>query len=125
MRRALHARGLRYRVNAKVGAGRSAPRPDVAFTRARVAVFVDGCFWHGCAEHGVKPRSNAEYWEEKIARNIARDRRNDEALRAIGWTVMRIWEHEDPALAADRVALVVRERARRVPLRQSTSRDER
>src|SRR5262245_14469131 len=80
LRSALHRLGLRYRVDLKLGAGRTAPRPDVAFTRARVAVFVDGCFWHGCPDHGVKPRANAEYWTAKVARNKRRDERNDNSL---------------------------------------------
>jgi DNA mismatch endonuclease (patch repair protein) len=75
-----------------------------------VAVFLDGCFWHCCPEHGNRPATNTHYWHAKLARNVARDRRNDEALAEAGWTVMRIWEHELPAEAAARIEGVVRER---------------
>jgi DNA mismatch endonuclease (patch repair protein) len=78
-------------------------RPDIVFTRARVAVFVDGCFWHRCPEHGLAPRSNADYWQTKFAKNVARDLRNNETLAGAGWRVVRVWEHEDPMAAADRV----------------------
>ncbi len=84
-------------------AGRS-PRPDVVFTRRRVAVFVDGCFWHGCPEHAAPPKKNSHYWGPKIARNIERDKEHDERLQAAGWTVVRLWAHEPTAAAADRVA---------------------
>lgn len=83
-------------------------RADVLFTRARVAVFVDGCFWHGCPLHATSPRNNAEWWREKLAGNVRRDRDTDERLRQIGWTSVRIWEHEDMEVAADRVETVVR-----------------
>jgi DNA mismatch endonuclease (patch repair protein) len=82
-------------------------RPDVVFRRARVAVFIDGCFWHGCPVHGTRPRSNTAYWDTKIARNRARDERADTALTAAGWRVVRLWEHEDPADAASAIAAVV------------------
>jgi DNA mismatch endonuclease, patch repair protein len=68
-----------------------------------VAVFVDGCFWHGCPEHGTAPKANAKWWQEKIAANIARDRRTDEALGAEGWLVVRIWEHENVVTAVARI----------------------
>jgi|SRR5581483_2749107 len=104
VRSALHARGLRFRVNLRIGTERSAPRPDIAFTRAKIAVFVDGCFWHGCPEHGLEPRTNASYWSPKLARNRERDREDDEALEHLGWTVIRVWEHADPEEAADEIA---------------------
>jgi DNA mismatch endonuclease (patch repair protein) len=85
-------------------------RPDVVFTRARVAVFCDGCFWHGCPEHGTSPRTNADYWGPKLAGNGQRDQRNDVALRASGWEVIRVWEHEDADEAARRVERVVLDR---------------
>ena len=110
LRSALHRRGLRFRVDLKLGAGRSAPRPDVSFSRAKVAVYIDGCFWHGCPTHGVQPRTNADYWAAKIARNIARDARNTLTLEDEGWVVLRVWEHEDVDEAAERVATVVRDR---------------
>ena len=95
VRRALHARGRRYRVNALLRIGRVRVRPDLVFPRQRVAVFVDGCFWHGCADHGTNPRSNQAYWELKISRNKARDERNTSALTSAGWRVIRVWEHEE------------------------------
>jgi DNA mismatch endonuclease, patch repair protein len=109
LRSALHALGLRYRVNLRIGSGRGASRPDVTFTRARVAVFVDGCFWHRCPEHGVRPRANSEYWDAKVHRNTERDVRNNEELRRAGWQVIRVWEHEPAEHAALRIDLIVRE----------------
>ena len=86
-------------------------RPDVVFPRARVAVFVDGCFWHCCPEHGTSPRANTAYWLPKLKRNVSRDRAVDDAGRA-GWCVLRAWEHEDPAVVADRVENALRNPAR-------------
>jgi len=74
------------------------------FTRKRVAVFVDGCFWHRCPAHATTPARNREFWEGKFAANVERDRDTDDRLRALGWTVIRVWEHESPEHAADRVA---------------------
>lgn len=113
LRSALHRRGLRFRLDRKIGTGRSAPRPDVVFPSEKVAVFLDGCYWHGCAEHGTRPRTNSVYWDAKVARNRARDLRNTAALEGEGWTVIRIWEHELPEVAAARVeAVLSRLRAR-------------
>lgn len=78
-------------------------RPDVVFTRARLAVFVDGCFWHCCPEHGNAPKANTSYWQPKLARNVTRDRLVDAALVAAHWQVLRAWEHEDAEKIADRV----------------------
>ena len=75
-------------------AGELSVRPDVVFTRVRVAVFLDGCFWHGCPVHGTSPRYNVAYWTDKLARNAARDDRVREALESSGWVVLRFWEHE-------------------------------
>jgi DNA mismatch endonuclease (patch repair protein) len=75
-------------------------RPDVVFTRRRVAIFVDGCYWHQCPEHGTSPHANSSYWGPKLERNVARDRDNDYRLREAGWSVIRVWEHEDPGAAA-------------------------
>lgn len=106
LRRALHARGLRYRVHRRpIAAVRR--EADVVFTRARVAVFVDGCFWHGCPEHVTWPKTNPEFWRDKIEANRRRDRDTDERLVAAGWRVVRVWEHEDPATAAARVHAVI------------------
>jgi len=106
IRRALWSLGLRYRVHYPATRGRR--RVDIAFTRTRVAVFVDGCFWHSCPEHGTRPKANAEWWVEKLERNVRRDRETDAELRAAGWIVVRIWEHEDPTAVAERVAAIVR-----------------
>src|ERR1700678_2764360 len=102
---ALHARGLRYRKDFRLDlADGRRVRPDVVFTRRKVAVFVDGCFWHACPDHGSKPKSNEWYWSPKLARNVERDRAADDALAQAGWTVIRLWEHVP---LADAVALVV------------------
>ncbi len=108
IRSLLYRAGLRYRVDYKVGAGRSAPRPDIAFTRQRVAVFIDGCFWHRCPEHSTLPKENRDFWEVKLARNVERDRENDAALDALGWRVLRFWEHASPADVVAMIAVVVR-----------------
>lgn len=104
IRRQLHKAGCRYRVDFPIRIpGRRPIRPDVVFTRARIAVFVDGCFWHGCPEHGTQPRANSRYWRAKIEVNQMRDHEQTAALERYGWTVIRIWEHEDPVRAAARV----------------------
>ncbi|QGN34466.1 DNA mismatch endonuclease Vsr [Microlunatus sp. Gsoil 973] len=107
LRRLLHARGLRYRVDA-VLPGLHRRRADILFPRQKVAVFVDGCFWHSCPEHKTEPKSNAAWWATKLARNVERDRETDMHLAELGWKVVRIWEHEDPGCAADRVVAAVR-----------------
>lgn len=113
LRRALHRRGLRFRVQLKVpGNGRRTI--DIAFTRARLAVYVDGCFWHGCPEHHVLPRANSEWWQWKIDLNRRRDVSTDSELTAAGWAVLRFWEHTDPDEAADSVARVYASRLRDV-----------
>jgi DNA mismatch endonuclease (patch repair protein) len=98
LRSVLHAAGLRFRKDFPIRPddGGRLIRVDLAFTRRRVAVFVDGCFWHGCPSHGTQPRSNPDYWRLKLARNIERDREVDQRLHAAGWTVVRLWEHEHP-----------------------------
>lgn len=109
LRSELHRRGLRFRKDHPIRVeGRRPIRPDVVFTRARVAVFVDGCFWHGCPDHQVIPKSNPDYWIPKLRRNIERDREVDTALKGDGWTVLRFWEHEDPRSAATGVDAAVR-----------------
>lgn len=109
LRRVLHGRGLRYRLQRQplVGVRR---RADLVFGPARVAVMVDGCFWHGCPQHGTTPKANSDWWIAKIRRNVERDRETDELLRAAGWLSLRVWEHEDPVAAADRVERAVRDR---------------
>lgn len=107
LRRILHSRGLRYRLDRPLP-GLPRRRADITFTRQRIAVFVDGCFWHACPEHGTWPKRNDEWWATKIRRNIERDRETDAHLRTYGWTVIRIWEHEAADEAADRVEEVIR-----------------
>lgn len=102
LRRELHALGLRYRVAYPIP-GQRRRTIDIAFTKARVAVFVDGCFWHGCPVHGTRPRSNSEWWQTKLAANRARDRDSDRLLGELGWSVVRIWEHEPVPEASQRV----------------------
>jgi len=102
IRRLVHAQGLRYRVAAK-------PLPDLrrtadmVFRPAKVAVFIDGCYWHGCPEHYVSPKTNQGYWSDKVTGNVARDRDTDQRLAEAGWTVLRFWEHE----SADSCALAI------------------
>lgn len=118
LRSALHRYGLRYRVGVR-------PIPDlrrtadVVFTRARVAVFVDGCYWHGCPEHHRPAKKGAAFWQDKIAGNQARDHETNEALRNAGWLVIRVWEHEDPEQAAEAVAEAVKSRQDLNGVRQS------
>jgi DNA mismatch endonuclease, patch repair protein len=112
LRSELHGRGFRYRVDAAPLAGLRR-RADLVFRGPRVAVFVDGCFWHGCPRHMTWPTANAEWWRAKIERNRARDRDTDRRLEDTGWTVVRVWEHEDPRKAADRVADALRDRGAR------------
>lgn len=102
LRRALHAAGLRFRVVHPVP-GNHRRSIDIAFTRARLAVFVDGCFWHGCPEHGTQPRANSEWWTTKLATNQARDTDTDRLLAEAGWRVVRIWEHEPVEVGLERV----------------------
>jgi DNA mismatch endonuclease (patch repair protein) len=106
IRQLVHAQGLRYRVAAKPlpGLRRTA---DMVFRPARVAVFVDGCYWHGCPEHYVPPKTNSGYWSNKVAGNVARDRDTDRRLSDAGWTVLRFWEHESPDACALQIAAVV------------------
>jgi DNA mismatch endonuclease (patch repair protein) len=109
LRRVLFARGLRYRLQVRV---LSKPRrvADLAFIGARVAVFVDGCFWHGCPVHATWPKNNAEFWRAKILANQQRDLDTNTRLRAEGWEVVRVWAHEEPDLAAARIEEIVRSR---------------
>lgn len=107
LRSELHRHGLRFRTTYRVAAGDLLVRPDLTFVRRRVAVFVDGCFWHRCEAHRTVPASNVAYWAPKLQRNVDRDRRVDSALSDAGWTVARIWEHE---LASDLSSVVARVR---------------
>jgi DNA mismatch endonuclease (patch repair protein) len=107
LRRELYARGLRYRVAYPVP-GQRRRTIDVAFTRVKVAVFVDGCFWHGCPSHGTSPQSNSKWWREKLTANRVRDADTTRALRALGWKVIRVWEHELVVDVADCIERLVR-----------------
>jgi DNA mismatch endonuclease, patch repair protein len=112
LRSLLHRHGMRFRVDHPIPVSQGRPiRPDIVFTRAKVAVFVDGCFWHGCPIHGTTPTTRAEYWIPKIGANRERDARHTQALEAAGWRVIRIWEHEDIVDAAARIARTVHARA--------------
>ena len=113
LRRALHARGMRYRVDFPLPFNRRR-RADIAFLGERVAVMVDGCYWHGCPEHHNRPKRNAAWWDAKIERNRMRDAETDRLLRDAGWLPVRVWEHEHPLEAADRVQAVVVERRQQV-----------
>ena len=95
VRSLLHAAGLRYRVAWPLP-GQRRRTIDIAFTRARLAVYIDGCFWHGCPAHGTAPKANAVWWADKIANNRARDTAATTQLEALGWAVLRFWEHEPP-----------------------------
>jgi DNA mismatch endonuclease (patch repair protein) len=112
LRAALHARGLRYRVHLPILDGGLRVVPDVVFPRARIALFADGCLWHQCPDHGSTPRTNADYWTAKLARNAERDRRVDAALASTGWRVVRVWEHR-LAADADAVAAEIADLVRR------------
>lgn len=103
IRRELHRRGWRYRVDYAPLATDRRRRADIVFTRRRLAVFVDGCFWHQCPTHGTMPRANREWWRDKLDRNVARDRDTDARLREAGWMVVRIWEHEAVDVAVSRI----------------------
>lgn len=100
IRSALHRRGLRFRVDTAPLKG-VRRRADIVLTRVHVAVFIDGCFWHGCPEHFIPPKTNADYWRQKIQRNRDRDKETDRMLADAGWTVLRFWEHEHPSDAAN------------------------
>jgi len=104
LRSALHGMGYRYRKDFRLDLPLRRVRPDIAFTARKVAVFVDGCFWHACPDHGSKPKSNEWYWSPKLQKNVERDRAADAALEQAGWTVVRLWEHVP---LADAVAQVI------------------
>jgi DNA mismatch endonuclease (patch repair protein) len=103
LRSALHGLGMRFRVDYRIETASGAVRPDIVFTRRKVAVFIDGCFWHSCPEHAASPKSNTAYWEPKLRRNTERDTRDTSALVEAGWTVVRIWEHVSVEEAVRRV----------------------
>lgn len=106
VRRLLHAAGLRYRVNVPVP-GLPRRTIDIVFPKAKVAVFLDGCFWHGCPQHATHPKANAEWWREKLDKNMSRDIETTGHLTSEGWTVLRFWEHESVEDVAHRIASAV------------------
>jgi DNA mismatch endonuclease (patch repair protein) len=111
VRRLVHRAGLRYRVAAR-------PHPelrrtaDLVFAGPKVAVFVDGCFWHLCPKHGMRPKSNTDYWDAKLEGNRRRDAEVNAFLKSNGWRVLRFWEHEDPEMAATTIIQTVQSRLR-------------
>jgi DNA mismatch endonuclease (patch repair protein) len=109
LRSALYRRGLRFRLYERPveNLNRNA---DVVFRSTKVAVFIDGCFWHGCPVHGTKAKANAEFWAQKIEQNQQRDRDTTSRLQAAGWIVIRVWEHEDPNEASQRIYDIVMQR---------------
>jgi DNA mismatch endonuclease (patch repair protein) len=111
LRRLLYAAGVRYRVDVSPMSGMRS-RADLVIRRAKVAVFVDGCFWHGCPTHGTWPKANAAWWKAKIEANRDRDRRVDDQLQAAGWTVLRFWEHEPVEEVGERVLATLRRTAK-------------
>lgn len=106
LRRELHRRGLRFRVDRAPAPGIRC-KADIVFGSRRIAVFVDGCFWHACPKHGNLPTANRDWWRAKLDANVARDRRNDQELSEVGWRVLRVWEHEPVLDAADRICAAV------------------
>lgn len=111
LRSELHRRGLRFRKDYRIDLPTRKVRADIVFTRIRLAIFVDGCYWHQCPEHGTMPKANADYWVPKLARNVSRDKEVTGALESAGWEVIRIWEHVPAPDAARLVAEAVRARA--------------
>lgn len=109
LRRILHSQGLRYRVHRAPVAGLRR-RADIVFVGVKVAVFLDGCFWHLCPDHGHIPLTNHDYWEPKLLRNVQRDRDTDTRLAKEGWASIRIWEHQDPETASLEIAKLVHSR---------------
>jgi DNA mismatch endonuclease (patch repair protein) len=107
LRKELFRRGLRYRVHVRHGRCTI----DIAFPKARVAVLCDSCFWHCCPQHATFPKNNREWWKAKLDQNVDRDRRLRKALRDDGWAVLRVWEHEAPAKAAERIVFLLSRRA--------------
>lgn len=109
LRSELHKRGLRYRVDVRPIKNLNR-RADIVFRFAKIAIFVDGCFWHGCPKHGTQAKSNAEFWENKIKRNRERDEETNQLLKKAGWKVIRVWEHENPEKASAKIQKIVLKR---------------
>ncbi|MFF5841922.1 very short patch repair endonuclease [Streptomyces massasporeus] len=119
VRRLLHAAGFRYRVNVSVP-GLPRRTIDIVFPKTKIAVFLDGCFWHGCPQHATHPKANAEWWRAKLEKNMTRDVETTEHLVAQGWTVLRFWEHEPVSGVAQHIAMIV-ESKRQGPNSPSTA----
>ncbi|MFR9728104.1 very short patch repair endonuclease [Saccharopolyspora sp. MS10] len=113
LRRALHRRGMRFLVDTSPPGTNRRRRVDVLLRGARIAVFVDGCFWHSCPQHGQVPKTKSDWWRRKLEGVMRRDRDTDAELTSAGWLVIRVWGHEDPEVAADRIAELARDRRRR------------
>lgn len=107
VRSRLHRQGLRFRKDMTIRVDDRVTRPDIVFTKQKLAVYVDGCFWHQCPEHGNVPDSNRDYWVPKLKRNVERDRANTDALESDGWTVCRFWEHVPAEEAASKIVEVL------------------
>lgn len=107
LRSSLHRRGYRYRCDFVVDLPQGRVRPDIVFTRLKIAIFVDGCFWHLCPDHGSMPTRNQSYWTPKLNRNVKRDRDQSMWLRGAGWKVIRVWEHEGIEDSVERVAAAI------------------
>jgi DNA mismatch endonuclease, patch repair protein len=105
VRKLLHARGLRFRVDYPIRTSERTIRVDIAFPRAKLAVFIDGCFWHGCPEHGTMPKRNRDYWEPKILRNQERDQHQARSIHEAGWAVLRFWTHQKPDEICDQIVV--------------------
>lgn len=106
LRFALHQKGLRYRIDIRP-INELNRRADIVFRSAKVAIFVDGCFWHGCPKHGTQAKANAKFWKNKIRRNQERDAETNQLLKKAGWKVIRVWEHEKPEKASERIYKIV------------------
>jgi len=110
LRKELYRRGIRYRVDYQLPLRGVRRRADIAFMAVRIAVFVDGCYWHGCPVHATWPTASADWWRAKLEGNVRRDRDTDQRLAEAGWISLRIWEHDNPIAAADRVESALRTR---------------
>ncbi|GAB4404435.1 MAG: hypothetical protein OHK003_32360 [Anaerolineales bacterium] len=109
LRSVLHKKGLRFRVDEKPIKELNR-KADIVFRSAKIAVFVDGCFWHGCPLHGTQSKANAEFWENKIRQNKERDEDTNKRLNKAGWKVVRVWEHEEPEKISNKIYRIVRQR---------------
>jgi DNA mismatch endonuclease (patch repair protein) len=112
LRSALFTKGLRFRLDKKPVEDLNR-KADILFISAKVAVFVDGCYWHGCPIHGTQSKANADFWAQKIKRNQERDLDTTNQLEKMGWYVIRVWEHEDPEIASQRICRIVAERKKK------------